>query len=268
MSHRWLLSGKNVVLAALLAGASALLVVPLQTVRADAPILAGRWHLNEATNGTTADSSGNENDGIVVDARRVKGRFGNALSFDATKWVRVPNSPALEPAIVSVESWARADTNAPYRYIVAKGSTNACTAASYALSAFPVNSSDPDGGLIFYVRLGSSDSAWAASPNAGPSVWDGDWHHIAGTYDGVFVRLYVDGAQVGDGTLAPGSISYGLNQANDLLMGAYRASVYNPSAPFHCVPHFVGSIDEVRVWDGVLTAEEIAKHAHSNSAEP
>ena len=39
---------------------------------------------------------------------------------------------------------------------------------------------------------------------AGPaSVWDGKWHHVAGTFDGSTVRLYVDGVQVGTGTPAP-----------------------------------------------------------------
>ena len=42
------------------------------------------------------------------------------------------------------------------------------------------------------------------------TVWDGTWHHVAGTYDGAAVRFYVDGAQVGTGTPASGPIVYGL----------------------------------------------------------
>jgi Concanavalin A-like lectin/glucanases superfamily len=33
-------------------------------------------------------------------------------------------------------------------------------------------------------------------------VWDGKWHHAAGTYDGSTVRLFIDGVEVGRGTPA------------------------------------------------------------------
>src|SRR5205823_14394762 len=35
-----------------------------------------------------------------------------------------------------------------------------------------------------------------SSPDAGTGIWDGKWHHVAGTYDGAALRLYVDGHEV------------------------------------------------------------------------
>jgi hypothetical protein len=31
----------------------------------------------------------------------------------------------------------------------------------------------------------------------GTVVWDGSWHHVAGTYEGSMVRLFVDGMEIG-----------------------------------------------------------------------
>ena len=36
---------------------------------------------------------------------------------------------------------------------------------------------------------------------------DGNWHAVAGTFDGQTVRLYVDGTEVGHGSPAPGAIA-------------------------------------------------------------
>ena len=47
-----------------------------------------------------------------------------------------------------------------------------------------------NGGIAFYVYDGKK---WYRSPRPAPKVWDGKWHHIAGTYDGKKVHLFVDG---------------------------------------------------------------------------
>src|SRR5204862_199198 len=114
--------------------------------------------------------------------------------------VRVPNSPTLEPATVTVEAWVRhlgypgqlggpGAPAQPVSYIVAKGGAWASSAASYALYSI--------GGVCFYI---STSSGYHRSPDAGPGIWDGEWHYVVGTYDGSAVRLFVDGSEVGHGT--------------------------------------------------------------------
>jgi hypothetical protein len=81
-------------------------------------------------------------------------------------------------------------------------------------------------------------------------VWDGAWHHLAGTYDGVTVRLYVDGVEQGTGTPATSAINYALADNNTFRIGGYRSS---------CVDFlFTGDIDEVQIFNRALTAQEIA----------
>jgi hypothetical protein len=105
-------------------------------------------------------------------------------------------------------------------------------------------------GLQFYIFDGAT---YFASPDAGPALWDGSWHFAAGTYDGTTVRLYVDGVEVGDGVIADSPITYGLGTSDELWIGAYAG----------CSLGWDGDIDDVRVWDRALSADEIAEHAES-----
>lgn len=204
----------------------------------------GVWMLEEGTGTTVADSSGNGNDGVLSGGVSwVGGVTASALSFNGSRGqVKVSDNTVLEPAS-SVTVSARIKGSASpgdYRHVVAKGA-NGCVAASYGLY------SGPDGGLEFYVAE-RHDSIYARSPDAGKRVWDGAWHLAVGTYDGSTIRLYVDGAQVGSGTPWPGSLVYALLNSNDLYIGNYPG----------CSDHeFLGAIDDVMVWNRVLTAAEV-----------
>jgi hypothetical protein len=84
----------------------------------------------------------------------------------------------------------------------------------------------------------------------GPYVWDGNWHFVAGTYDGAYVRFYVDGVEVTPATATSLTINYALPTNSNLYIGAYVAAGW-------CTLPFNGSIDEVRVFNRALTASEI-----------
>lgn len=60
----------------------------------------------------------------------------------------------------------------------------------------------------------------------------------AGDFDGRFVRLFVDGEQVGAGTPTGISMAHGLPTHDDFYIGDYRGSCSSPMG-------FVGDIDAV-----------------------
>ena len=99
------------------------------------------------------------------------------------------------------------------------------------------------------------------SPNAEGSVWDGQWHMVAGTFDGSAVRLYVDGLQQGTGTDASGaSIKYDFS-GNSFYFGGYPIlACGNGDWP--------GGIDEVRVYDRALNQAELRRMAIDPGAGP
>ncbi|GAG36629.1 unnamed protein product, partial [marine sediment metagenome] len=71
---------------------------------------------------------------------------------------------------------------------------------------------------------------------------DGNWHHYANTYDGAYMRMYLDGEEI-ESTEKTGTIS-GLSS---LIIGRYDGTGY----------YFDGILDELRVYNRTLTPTEI-----------
>ena len=214
--------------------------------RADTGLVA-EWPFDEGAGPAAADASGHGNGGTLMGgAQWTAGRGnGSALTFDGSGGrVQVVRNASLEPATVSVSAWVRrSGTPGAFRYLVAKGATG-CLAASYGLYT------GPDGGLMFYVA--SDGYSFARTSDAGGGLWDGRWHHVAGTYDGSSVRMYLDGDQVGSGAPFSAPIGYGLATTDDVSIGSYRG----------CSGlDFDGSIDDPKIWSRALSPDEVAAQA-------
>ena len=163
---------------------------------------------------------------------------GSALRFDGNDYISIGDSPTLRPQRLTVEAWAKASRSpGPFKYIVSKGGDE-CWSATYGLYT------SYNGGIAFYVWDGKK---YWRSPSGSPALWDGRWHHVAGTYDGTAVRLYVDGNEVGTGTTYSGPVTYEQPELSAAI-GAYRGS---------CNLTFVGDIDEVRIWRAALSVDKI-----------
>ena len=79
-----------------------------------------------------------------------------------------------------------------------------------------------------------------------PKITDGKWHHVAMTYDGAMVRLYVD--YVLRGYLAwSGTLAYDSGNTGKLCLGANYGTSYGA---------WDGFIDEVRISDEALPPEK------------
>ena len=99
---------------------------------------------------------------------------------------------------------------------------------------------------MFYINGSSTDIyfyAGSTSDFVSTTINNNSWYHIAGTYDGNFAYLYINGEEVGNM-----AISTPLEKNNyNLFIGDDGESYSN----------FVGQLDETRIWDRVLTQEEI-----------
>lgn len=103
---------------------------------------------------------------------------------------------------------------------------------------------------IFYgcLQFNSGDGVTSSSILTRPSECTlpvNRWFHVAVTYDGSKVTLYVDGVPVGSKPMTVTASS------NTLCIGANRASAY----PFQ------GSIDEFALYNTALAPRDIATHA-------
>ena len=76
---------------------------------------------------------------------------------------------------------------------------------------------------------------------------DEGWHHVAATYDGSSLRVYLDGSLSGEQAVTPVGIS---QSPYEIFVGTDQ---YAPE-PLYTA----GAIDELRICDRVLSAEEVA----------
>ena len=198
--------------------------------------------------GTTLDYF-DRNDGLTTSlALYAGGEVADAFSFTGSQYVQVPQSASLEPAAITIDAWVNsAGSPGQFLYIVSKGGVGD-VGGSYALYT------GASGGLQFYIFDGTLIHF---SPAADAGVWDGNWHHAAGSFDGAAVHLFLDGAEVGSGTPASTTIAYGLtgasNVTNDLFIGDYNPGCVGCSQSYA----FIGAIDEVELIQRALPATEI-----------
>jgi hypothetical protein len=156
--------------------------------------------------------------------------------FDGTAAasVRVPTNALINPtAAFTYEAWFKANTNVGInRAIISKGVTTNYS-GSILLEA---GTGKIKGEFYIGASLKTLTSLIAYNDNA--------WHHVACTYDGATIKLYMDGTL--EATLAATGAVF--NATQDFTIGKYSASnAYN----------FWGSIDEVRVWNTARTASQI-----------
>lgn len=82
-------------------------------------------------------------------------------------------------------------------------------------------------------------------------ITDGHWHHVGFIWDDSYRTLYVDGIEVAKDTRA-------LTQA---LMYSKGGLYIGAGKDLDATSFFSGMIDDVRIYDIALTAEEIASLA-------
>ena len=214
-----------------------LLVAPLLLVaQAASPAPSGlvaAFGFDAGSGTVIADQSGAGNNGTAANTTwAASGKYGKALQFNSTNsLVTVPDAASLHLTTgMTLEAWVNPSTvNANWRDVIYKGNDN------YYLEATSSNASKPDAGLIAGGSYGDAYGTAALPANT--------WTYLAETYDGSTLRLYVNGTQVGS-VAHTGSIA---TSTNPLQIGG--DSIYGQ--------HFVGLIDEVRVYNTALTAAQI-----------
>jgi hypothetical protein len=161
------------------------------------------------------------------------GKEGGALQFDGTNdYVRAPF--ILDPSAGSFSVFAWIKSNARGQVIISQ------TGESGARWLW----TDPS-----YGRL----TTWLMHPPfdllmAGSTITDNQWHHVGMVYDCIRLKryLYVDGIEVARDTNPVG----GVNANGGLYFGADKT--------LQAGSFFSGLMDDIRIYDEVLSEEEVA----------
>lgn len=161
----------------------------------------------------------------------------SSLYFDGVDdYVNVSN-PDLEVGnAITVEAWIKAESWQPMLY---KGTVISNGNNSGGDNGFDFRAAE-NGKAEFNISV---DGAWVtATTDALMSV--NEWNHIAATYDGATLKVYVNGVlEVSNQT--SGTIS------------AFGGDLFFAECPGWTGRFFNGNIDEVRIYNVALTSEEI-----------
>ncbi len=156
---------------------------------------------------------------------------GGALSFGGvSEYIEVPDAASLDiSATVTVEMWLQT-TTAANAVLLEKSNNN----TNYGLQ---LNA----GKLLFLV----SPNAATGQLMSNGTVNDGQWHHVAGTYNQAThtMNVYIDG--IVDNTSATITDAITPN-TQTLLIGSRSGTLA-----------FAGQMDEIRIWSRELCAGEI-----------
>ena len=194
----------------------------------------GAWGFDETAGATATDASPAGNAGTVNGAARTAaGRFGGALSFDGLDdWVTVADASSLRLTTgMTASAWVSPTAlGSDWRTVLFKQRSGGISYSLYAHT----DSGRPSGHVS--TPLESDARGTVALPV-------GVWSHLATTYDGSTLRVFVNGAQVGSRAVT-GAIT---NDAGPLRIGG------NSVWP----EWFAGRLDEVRLYNRALTAAEL-----------
>jgi hypothetical protein len=208
--------------------------------------LVGHWEFN----GNAKDATPYGNDGTVsgaVLAADRKGQSNKAYSFNGESdyWIvdygsgSKPEELKLDQFTVS--AWIKANSF-PSNSVYIATDREGCGRHNYLLS---LGNGYPQ---IQFIEDESSPHQWR-SATASQQIATGSWYHLAGSYNGQNLIIYVNGAEKGNTEIVStpeddnNSASFKVGYSNCI-----HSSITN---------YFNGYIDDVRVYSRALSADEI-----------
>ena len=205
-------------------------------VKAADPDLAAHWMFDEGFGNVAYDSSGTGNDGTIHGATWVEeGKINSALSFDRGDFVEVPHSESLSiTKKITVMAWYNCTDVSENPTVVGKGSGDPTVHFELSLQG---------GGVYWQFKFTDSWVECIMSPL--PTL--GEWHHIAGTFDGETgtFKIYLDG-ELG------AELESSRKDLPENELPVTIGKRINPEGRF-----MRGMIDDVRIYSRALTADEI-----------
>ncbi len=201
------------------------------------PSLRGCWSFDEGAGAVAKNAAGKVDGTVPAGLKWVDGKQGQALCFNGKDYVVVKSCPCFNAPQYTIAAWTKLKDTGDYQYIAWRGGP-----------AFPEEKNcrrfdlwlETDGvvnGIVHDEKEGELHFAGSTK------ITDDTWHHVALTYCGKAVTLYIDGKkEAEEKPAAPLATS-----EHDLWIGARPEGV--------CA---TGVLDEVRYYNRALPAAEVA----------
>jgi hypothetical protein len=205
--------------------------------------LMGEWLFDEASGPVAIDTSGNHRNGTIINGIRFPGKHDGGLNFTSPGGVvDLPND--LWAVNMSLEAWVdihdfgSTDPNYCGKGIFFKAADTGA-ARDYTLMAVYCGGIK---GLNFW--FGNDGSHYVSLTTTGLEAWN--WYHIVATRNGTQAIIYINGVQAASKpySFVPVNQHHGLGLATSVVTGQF----------------FEGILDDVRIYDRALSADEVMAH--------
>ncbi len=195
--------------------------------------LVAAYGFNETSGTTVSDSSGYGNNGTTTNTVwSTLGKNGGAISFNgSSSRVNIADSASLDlTSGMTLEAWVRPETLSGWDTVILKEQSANLIYALYANT----DTNRPSA----HVYVGGDIDTRGPSQLAANT-----WTHMASTYDGTTLKLFINGVQVSSRAVGGNILtsSGALRIGSNAVWGEY----------------YSGLIDDVRVYNRALSAAEI-----------
>ena len=196
------------------------------------------WQFEDGEGDIAGDDSGRGHDGLLNGCTFDEGKFDGGLRFDAGNFMEVPGHKDFNfTDNLTIALWANIE-NLPMDHVGIPGKGHDLAVGSFVFHPTKLNADEYE--IRFYISMGA---AWPMAKSSEPIPFL-EWHHLAGTYDGSEIRVYVDGGLAGS-----------LKQEGELNL--------TEDAPFKFANdccggrQLVGWLDEIYIYDHVMAEDGI-----------
>jgi chitodextrinase len=223
--------------------------IAMQSPSLALPPLSAAYNFDEAAGSALTDRSGNNHPGTLTNGPSwTAGKYSGGLAFDGTNdYVTMGDvAQADSRTAFTVSAWVKFKTaggGANEVHLVDKsGCSGSTDGGPWELGVSLTRAHKAE--FLIYPQ-GGTPAAFIFSGASSTSVDDGNWHFIAGRYDGTDISIWVDGVQENSTRAAGLAMS---NSGYRFELGGYCNGYPYP---------FNGSLDDVRLYAGALTQAEL-----------
>jgi hypothetical protein len=188
------------------------------------PTLAACWEFE----GNLNDASGNNNNGTGTNVTFVAGQTGMGAMLASNSHIAIADTASMSPPTLTFEGWINP--------------------SELPGSGLRMGVIDNDGSYGMFLQNGGVFCTMSAALQVTVPIALNVFTHVACTYDGTTVTMFVNGAQVG--TLG-GGVALGAGGTNGSALGGN-----SPTGDT-----LVGIIDQFRVWNVARSADDICRAA-------
>jgi hypothetical protein len=199
------------------------------------------YKFDETAGNAVADSSGNAHVGSVSGSHTwIAGRIDNALAFDGSSaFVTAPSNIVSNLTAITIATWVEVDADTSWQRILDFGS-------SPTVYMLLTPRSSTTGTVRFAITVSGATGEQILDGSSALPV--GVWKHVAVVLDGQRASLYIDGSlESFKNSFSLRPIDLGPTPNNWLGRSEYLVD-----------PHFKGKLDDFRIYDRALAADQIA----------